>query len=572
MREILKSSFRKRLTASFLLVSLGPLLLCSAMLFEIFRIKLTENSEREASEQLTGVGNTLSEVCDEFRKVADDLTKKRALIRELTREDKKDIQVYKELFSLTERMRSYARFDIYDKEGKWRYSTRNYTPSENMPTDTGIFYKAQNSSDMVVFMPQTNYAKEGKPILQGICIMYDKDENILGYLLMSLDDRSLQKLFEGKHFLQNELIIMNKYWRPVYSSRNEMDEEKLNAMRCLFLDGKNITGIDSDFSYTVSYNEPMSVYLILKHPEEFASGTLKLLYTVIIFTGLICIAISIFISLKLSCQMSKPIEELHRAIDEVGNNNLGVKVSSKYDDELGQLVSKFDNMVRALKINQEQMVENQRELNEAQIRMLQAQLNPHFLCNTLDTMKWISKINKVPQVALMSTNLADILRFCISPQEFVLFERELEVLERYIEIQKIRLSDDFELKLDVPEEIYCCLVPKMILQPIVENAILHGLEGVKKGEIRVAAKVKQNDILEITVEDNGNGLPKDMVGSYCHKDKDKLKGHLGLYNVDTILVKYYGEGFGLYLENIEDGCGARVTATLPFKKGDAEQC
>ena len=77
-------------------------------------------------------------------------------------------------------------------------------------------------------------------------------------------------------------------------------------------------------------------------------------------------------------------------------------------------------MVAALKLNQAQLVENQRELNQAQIRMLQAQLNPHFLCNTLDTMKWISKINQVPQVAVMSTDLADILRFCISPDEFCL--------------------------------------------------------------------------------------------------------------------------------------------------------
>lgn len=570
MKEILKSSFRKRLTASFLLVSLIPLLLCSAMLFEIFRIKLTENAEREASEQLVSVGNTLSDVCDEFRRIADDLTNQRGLIRELTKKDKKDILVYRELFSLTERMRSYARFDIYDKNGKWKYSTRNYTPLENMPADMGIFYRAQNSSDSAVFMPQANYSKENKAILQGSCIMYDKDGNILGYLLMSLDNKDLQKLLEGKHFQQNELIILNKYWRPVYSSRNEMDEKKVNNMRSMFLAGKSITSIDSDFSYTVLYNEPMSVYLMLKHPEKFASGTLKLLYTVIIFTGFICIAISVFISIKLSCQMSKPIEKLHRAIDEVGNNNLDVKVSSKYNDELGELVNKFDNMVRALKINQEQMVENQKELNEAQIRMLQAQLNPHFLCNTLDTMKWISKINKVPQVALMSTNLADILRFCISPQEFVLLEKELEVLERYIEIQKIRLSDDFELKIDIPEELYSCLVPKMILQPIVENAILHGLEGVEKGEIRVKARIKQDNILEITVEDNGNGLPKNMEGSYCHKEKDKLKGHLGLYNVDTILVKYYGEGFGLYLENIKDGCGARVIATLPFRKGETE--
>ena len=109
-------------------------------------------------------------------------------------------------------------------------------------------------------------------------------------------------------------------------------------------------------------------------------------------------------------------------------------------------------MVLALKANRQELVENQRELNQAQVRMLQAQLNPHFLCNTLDTMKWISKINHVPQVALMSTNLADILRFCISAEEFVTLSREVEVLNRYVEIQKIRLSDQFSFLVSLPEK------------------------------------------------------------------------------------------------------------------------
>src|SRR5699024_7023880 len=110
-------------------------------------------------------------------------------------------------------------------------------------------------------------------------------------------------------------------------------------------------------------------------------------------------------------------------------------------------------MVGALKRNQEQLVENQRELNQAQIRMLQAQLNPHFLCNTLDTMKWIGKIHQVPQVALMAANLGDILWFCISREEFVPISREVEILRRYIEIQSIRLSGRCSLTVELPGEL-----------------------------------------------------------------------------------------------------------------------
>ena len=200
--------------------------------------------------------------------------------------------------------------------------------------------------------------------------------------------------------------------------------------------------------------------------------------------------------------------------------------------------------------------------------MLQAQLNPHFLCNTLDTMKWISKINQVPQVALMSTNLADILRFCISPDEFVPLEKELQILGRYVEIQRIRLSDSFTYEQTVPEALLSCMVPKMMLQPLAENAILHGLSGVPDGKLTVEARELEDETLEIRVCDNGAGLPEALLGPY--RPPEKQTRHLGLFNVDTILKKHYGECFGLRLDNRTDGTGACITARLPVRRRDAE--
>ena len=237
-------------------------------------------------------------------------------------------------------------------------------------------------------------------------------------------------------------------------------------------------------------------------------------------------------------------------------------------DELGELAQQFNRMVLSLRRNQQALLQNQQALNDAQIRMMQAQLNPHFLCNTLDTMKWISKINQVPQVALMSTNLADILRFCISPDEFVELRRELEILGRYVEIQRIRLSDSFTFEQDVPEALLSCMVPKMMLQPLAENAILHGLSGVPDGRLSVTAQQLEGEVLEIRVCDNGCGFPADMLGQY--KPPAQPTGHLGLLNVDTILRKHYGEQFGLRLENRTDEPGACIAAQLPVRRRKAE--
>ena len=112
------------------------------------------------------------------------------------------------------------------------------------------------------------------------------------------------------------------------------------------------------------------------------------------------------------------------------------------------------------------------------------------------------------------------------------------------------------------------MVPKMLLQPLAENAILHGLEGVEHGEITASARLLPDGTLELRIRDNGRGLPPELLGPY--RPPEKQTGHLGLFNVDTLLKKHYGERFGLRLDNRTDGTGACITARLPVRRRDAE--
>ena len=565
----MKRSFRARLFAAFLLVSLIPLLISSALMLQVFRLRMTGTTEREAQNYLDNALSAMNDAADGFLAVRDALRESAVLRDALTGGAVGSTRVYDELYRATEGLRGYASFDIYDVDGAFRWSTQSLPRVASLPTDWGALHAAAETDAAAIPFFPCEEADAGT-LLRGAAALRSGSGDIAGYLVIQMDAGHFRALFSGRYGAQNDLLLLSPYWHGIYATEAGLADTLAPQLRERLMSGAVLNIADDPFLYTAARQESTGFYLVLRQPEVLTQSTMRMLYTVTATSALICVLISILMGFSYSQQISEPIRRLEQAFSRLERNELDVRVANgRETDELSRLGAEFNDMVEALSRNQEALLENQRELDEAQIRMLQAQLNPHFLGNTLDTMKWISKINKVPQVATMSADLADILRFGISPDELVPLRREAEILERYIEIQKIRLSDGFSFTLDLPPELEDCLVPKMILQPLAENAILHGLEGVENGAVEVAAEA-DGETLRIRVADNGRGFPAELTGAY-REQEGLARGHLGLYNVDTILRKYYGEGSGLYLENVGAG-GAAVTAVLPLRREEEEEC
>lgn len=563
MKRFLSVSFRNRLFIALLAASLIPLLICSALLLQIFRIQMTSEKQREADGDLASAAQILEHVRTELDAAAAGIAADPTLSRALAHGTDGNPVIYNRFLEVTASVRGTACLELYDAGGSWLYSTRNLPHGDTLPVSWGILYAAAGRGEPTFF--PSDSSDSGGPRLAGAVPLMDGSGQPLGFLLATFYQTDLSALLDSAVSTSSDLILLSSYWRPVYCSQPGLTSSIADMLRSRLLAGQPLSSGPEEFTYSAARHEPTGLYIVLRQPQVFTRDTMSLLYAVSAIFALACIAAAVLLSLTLSRQLFGPVQRLHGAIEEVARtNNLDVYVQPEGGDEFGALAERFNEMLSALKRNQEQLVENQRELNEAQIRMLQAQLNPHFLCNTLDTMKWNSKINNVPQVAVMATDLADILRFCVSPDEFVPLSRELEIISRYVEIQRIRFSDSFSYSADVPDELADSRVPKMILQPIVENAILHGLEGVSDGAVEVSASAG-GGILTIRVSDNGRGIPPELTGPYSSRGRELSRGHLGLYNVDTILRKYYGEGFGLYLENRSGSAGAVVTATLPLR-------
>ena len=423
-------SFRQKLNAAFLVVSLVATLICSAMLLQIFRLRMDSDAKDAAAQQLDSLEQSLDTLHTGFLESVSSLQANTLVTQALFDADAEDTKVYSKLFDATESVRSFARFDLYDISGRWRYSTQTAPESQTLPTNWGILYEAAQSPGALVYTASEDPLDITQPLFLAGALLSDRYGAPVGYLVIEVYESNLNTLLSGKAGAQNELLLLDRFWRAIYCSRPAQTQTLTAALREQLLRGTALTGLSDDFLYTVRLHPDTGLYLVLQQPQVFTHATLRLLYTASALCALICIAVSIFMSLQLSRQLFRPIGTLHHAIRQVGRNDLDVQVPQPQHDELGELSEQFNRMVVDLRHNQQALLENQKALNDAQIRMLQAQLNPHFLCNTLDTMKWISKINQVPQVALMSTNLADILRFCISPDEFVPLRRELEILSR----------------------------------------------------------------------------------------------------------------------------------------------
>ena len=549
--------FRARLLGSFLLCSLLPLLLCSIFQVQIICKRLNTQARQDLQQDLTHVIQSVDLLSDGLRHAAEALSQDPIVLDAMHGHAAEETQINSLLFRATENFRGYASISLYNPQGNLLYSTESGVLPPDLPLNWGILYSVQHESTFPVFRcPNHNGV-----LLQGAVPLKESSGSTVGYLVLQMNQTDFTSLFAGKYNAQEDLLIVNSFWRPVYSSNISLLKEAAPEFRHRLLSGESLKR--DSCSYAIAKHEPTGLYLILQKPQAFNRDTTNLMYAISLSCALLCILFSVMLYFPISKQISAPVQQLQKAFGKLETDDLEVQVPSHRKDELGQLAHSFNRMVKALKQNREELLQNQKELTEAQIRLLQTQLNPHFLCNTLDTMKWISKINNVPEVAEMSANLADILRYCITPEEFVPLYREIDFLDRYVDIQKIRMKDTFRFQVDLPEELGTCIVPKMILQPLVENAIIHGLSDTEDSAITVTIRTVGN-MLKIKVTDNGCGLPKELAGKPYTRPPASEGRHLGLYNVNTILSKHYGEGCGLYLDHGPGGIGTTVTATVPI--------
>jgi len=302
------------------------------------------------------------------------------------------------------------------------------------------------------------------------------------------------------------------------------------------------------------------------------------------FTYLI-IAVSIVLALWISWVVYRsiafPIEKLAYGMRQLRMGNMRIRLENNRNDELGYLIAAFNKTVE----DQHHLIQNRYEqqllLSKTELKFLQSQINPHFLYNTLDSIYWSAKRYGAEEISEMVLNLSRFFRLSLNKgQETFSLGETVDHLHYFVRVQQIRFSEQFSVTYDISEDSRNVHLLKLLLQPIVENAILHGLQDLERpGELRIASRM-EGGTLVLTVEDNGCGMPEDCLRTIRKRLNEQLHAEggmsvsgetegaprgddlFGLRNVAARMKLYYGEGSELILDSSADS-GTTVTLRIP---------
>lgn len=267
-----------------------------------------------------------------------------------------------------------------------------------------------------------------------------------------------------------------------------------------------------------------------------------------------------------SIRYTEPMIKMMSVIKKIEKGDLSARMEVQTHDEIGELGHGLNKMIAEMETLIDKLVKEEKIKKEVELEALHAQINPHFLYNTLNTIKWMAKIQGAKSISNAITALTKLLRISINlGQEMIPLEEEIEYVKNYIVIQKLRFNESFTIDYNIQEDCLSNELPKLILQPIVENSIIYGVEdGTENLKIQINAYKKEDNLL-IEVIDNGPGMDSHIMENILRQSSDSHKfSKVGLNNVNQRIKLYFGSEFGLTIKSKREE-GTKITITIPYK-------
>lgn len=285
-----------------------------------------------------------------------------------------------------------------------------------------------------------------------------------------------------------------------------------------------------------------------------------------LWVNLLSVVMAIILAWIFSQSVYNPIKKLKDSMKEAESGNLKIQITDDRRDEFGMLNRGFNRMINQIQRLVDELYHEKLLKKEAELRNLETQINPHFLYNTLDSIHWMSRLKKMDEVSKLTFSLSNFYRLSLGGgKETITVKATIDLIQEYLYIQKSRYGDKFSVEMDLDESLYNYYVLRLIVQPLVENAIYHGIEK-KKGPGRIFVKLcKWNQGMAFIVQDNGIGMTADKLQEVQKSLEEKTVedgNNFALVNIHKRVQMYYGEEYGLKIDS-EQNAGTTVHLVLP---------
>lgn len=474
---------------------------------------------------------------------------------------------------------------IINSAGNVYDSNFNYYYWKNMYQDLPMWGEMAKNSPEKRFI-DIRYSSENVPeALMLVKPMEDIERGkTLGIIGITISFKAIREILTNIVLDGEQLIVYNKSGIPVYSCSGKNVEKQEDSRgkiwKCL-----NIAEMEEDSA--------VKTFAIGK--DTYIGGIQKLNqlgWTVVTYTDrsyvrkpytqnirvffIIAVLITVFdlgLAYLFIRRLNFSIHGLCQAMEKSGENGIPETLfleKREFKTEIDMLIHSYNNVICRLKKSMEQSVELQMNEQRMEFRMLQAQINPHFLYNTFNLISSIAGMNGIDSICKITVSISEMFRYSIQENLIVQLQDELREINNYVTIQTIRFKDRLYADFDVEEEVLKVPIPIFLLQPLVENAIIHGLEPkAESGYINIVAYM-EDDFVEILIRDNGVGIPQDKLCQIIQSlEKEQIEsismqGHssIGIKNVNQRIKAYYGAEYGLHLES-RVNVGTTISIRLP---------
>lgn len=398
--------------------------------------------------------------------------------------------------------------------------------------------------------------------------IYDGSEQI-GYIVFLIETEVLEQLFEAYDSMESIQIAI-------------VSDDTILATNTEEITEKTVTQVEEECTFYINHQIGYTPFQVMVTDKDEFIWTMKINFFVLIFIlCFVLLGFILFFYKFLNKTFFRPIINVIENVENIILDNEMKKIKLTGEKEFDLLVSEINSMIDTLDDNARTMLEMQYEQQISEIEQqkmeidfLKKQINVHFTVNTINVIRRLNELGDNEKVGEICNALSNLLRYANGAGDYVEGAEELHVIEEYLDIMHGRQNKNFTWKFDIEEQVFDLLLPKMLLQPIVENAFTHGIELVENGNIEITAKVIENKLV-ITVFDNGVGMSEcvlaELQDKIQHAKSIKIihKGleHIALINIQKRVEFFCGEHYGLAVSSVENE-GTKVVLTLPILENE----